>query len=146
VSPEEETPTGEVLSRLGEHVERYQAIIARLADSSLRIKALTATAQAALVSVAISRGEPNLLWVAALLLLALGGLDAYYLSLERSFRAASRDLINTYDPLTADWQAMFTIDGDVTARRDFWCSLVAPATVVFYLPIAALLVAGRILS
>jgi hypothetical protein len=133
---------------LCQHADRYQRVIARMADSSLKIKSLTATAVGVLVPVAAGRKEPALLLVAALLVLGLAFLDAYYLSVERAVRAEADSLVARIARDEADWRELFVISMPVhpTAATEVWTSLTSPATLLFYVLIAGLLVLGWVLA
>jgi hypothetical protein len=135
----------DTLERLGAHVDRYQAIIARMAESSLKVKALTATAVGVLVPIAVERSRTGLLAIALLLVAGLALLDAYYLSLERGLRTVSDTMVRDVTSGSTDLAALYTIDVPSSAGRELGRSLIAPATLMFYLLIVALLALGWIL-
>lgn len=134
--------------RLGQHVDRYQKVIARMADSSLRIKALAATLVGALVTLAIQQRRADLLLVAVLLLVGLALLDAYYLAIERGLRDESAKLVEAAAAGSVTFTDLFTIQqpGDGPSVVDTLRSLAAPATALFYVGIVGLLVLGWVLS
>jgi len=138
-------PEPVALGLLGKHTDRYQVVIARMADASLKIKALTATAAGLLVSLAVERSQAGLLLVAGVLVLGLAILDAYYLALERGLRASSEALP---DLLSQDcaWQKLFRIELPACSPKEVAASLGAPATAVFYLLLIGLLLLGWALA
>jgi hypothetical protein len=123
-------------------------VIARMADASLKIKALTATAAGLLVSLAIERSRPGLLLVGGILVLGLAVLDAYYLALERSLRMTSSALPDSVSDANLDWQKLFTIEFPPRASppREVVASLAAPATAIFYLLLIGLVLLGWALA
>jgi hypothetical protein len=133
---------------LSQHADRYQQVVARMAESSLKIKALTATAAGVLVPVAVERGRAGLLLVGVVLVVGLALLDAYYLSLERGVRSEADTLVHRLSVGEADWRDLFFISlpPSPTSPRELAKSLVSPATLLFYLLIAALLAVGCALS
>jgi hypothetical protein len=139
-------PKEKTLELLSQHADRYQAVIARMADSSLKIKALAATAEGVLVSLAAERGRAGLLLIALVLLVGLALLDAYYLSVERSLREASECFAQA-DP-EHDWSALLTISlpEHPASFKELTQSLASPATSVFYALIGSLLLLGWALT
>ena len=72
------------------HLSIEQGIIARMAENSRHCKFWCVTITSAILFFS-ARGNSSLLTLTALIpLCLLGGLDAYYLAQERSFRAASQ--------------------------------------------------------
>ena len=137
-----------VFERLGQHVDRYQQVIARMADSSLRIKALAATAVGALVTLAVQQRRAGLLLVAVLLVVALALLDAYYLAIERGLREESAKLVEAVVAGSAGTIDLFTVrqpEGGPSACETLR-SLSAPATAAFYAVAGAVLALGWALS
>lgn len=117
-------------------------VIARLADASLRIKALAATAVSVLVGlVAAQAGRDDLLLVALVLLVALGLLDGYYLAVERKLRGVSADLVRQALAGRADAAELFTIATPEIAAKDLASAVLSPAS-LFYLAVGGLLVVG----
>lgn len=70
------------------HLEFIQAVISRLANTSVLLKGWGITVVSALVGFAATKdGQPILAAIALIPLFAFAALDAYYLWLERVFRA-----------------------------------------------------------
>ena len=68
-------------------LEMIQGVINRLAGNSSTFKGWMVTITAALLGVAINNHKPWLAWLAVYAICVLAVLDAYYLALERSYRA-----------------------------------------------------------
>lgn len=137
-------PDPVTLELLGQHADRYQAVIARMAEASLKVKALTATTVGVLVPLAVERPRAELLLIAAILVLGLAALDAHYLALERGLRATSDRLPDSVARDEGAWRLLFTIDlpRHPSSLREVAASLAAPATAAFYLLLTALLLLG----
>ena len=123
-------PDEKALELLSQHADRYQAVVARMADSSLEIKNLAATAEGVLVSLA-ERGPAGLLLIALVLLVGLALLDAYFSSAERSLREASERFARAYPE--HDWPALYTISlpEHPASLKDLAQSLASPGTLTF---------------
>lgn len=70
-----------------EHLKLIQAIIARLAGNSFLIKGWTITLVAGLSAFAKADGDRSFAWIAFGVVVVFAMLDAFYLSLERAYRA-----------------------------------------------------------
>lgn len=119
-----------------------------MAESSLKVKSLAATAVGALVTLAVQQPRAALLLVAVLLTLGLALLDAYYLAIERGLREESAKLIEAVAAGSVGMMDLFAIQqpaGGPSAAETLR-SLAAPATAVFYALIGALLALGWALS
>jgi hypothetical protein len=107
-----ELPDRELLDLLERQLGRYQAIISRLATSSVQVKTWCITSLAALVALTVNSDEPRLLFVGVALVAGFYALDCYYLFLERHFREQSTGLV---EDLAAgrieDWRALMKIEG-----------------------------------
>src|SRR3954470_13882709 len=84
---------GEAVALVAVQVDRYQAIIARLAGNSVQAKTWCFTATAAVAALGIgNKHSAGIFAVCLVLLAAFFYLDAYYLTLEQHFREASTTL------------------------------------------------------
>lgn len=70
------------------HLNMLQGVIGRMANYSSSAKNFAVTIAAAGLALAFEKTSDLPLWIAIGATLILGGLDAYYLSKERGFRAA----------------------------------------------------------
>jgi hypothetical protein len=136
------------LDLLGKQLDRYQAIISRLANNGVQVKTWCVTVVAALTGVALNTREATLLLAATLIVFAFVVLDSYYLSLERHFRKAS-------DRLAGDFEAeelrgrlrLLQIEGPKGGSPWGAVAACAPSLAVtpFYLGIAALVLVGALI-
>jgi hypothetical protein len=107
------------------HLQMIQAVIARLASQSTTVKGWSITLTGALLGYGATTATPLLALIAAYAVLAFAALDAYYLTLERAYRAlytqaatgtlAARDLTITPPGPTA-----------------YLCALRSPANAILY--------------
>jgi hypothetical protein len=75
-------------------LEMIQGVINRLAGNSSAYKGWMVTITAALLGVAINNHKPVLAWLGVYVVCILAVLDAYYLALERSYRALYKTASN----------------------------------------------------
>ena len=75
---------------LGHHLELLQGVISRMAGCQFLLKGWSITVVSALLAVSIQQTSPLLAAIAVVPTLMFWGLDAYYLRLERLFRALYR--------------------------------------------------------
>jgi hypothetical protein len=152
VPSEPEQPDPRVLDVMGKQLDRYQAVIARLADNQVQVKTWCVTALGALAAVSVSSGERGLLVIGVAVLFTFFFLDAYYLSLERHFRAESRrsvdKLLSTATP--CDWTSGLTMEGPGRGQRQAWQAVRmcggSLAITPFYLGLMVMLVIGFALA
>jgi hypothetical protein len=103
---------------VGKQLDRYQTVIARLSNAGLQVKTWCLSALAALTAVAAGGDKPEILVLSVAVLGVFGFLDAYYLSLERHFRAAQTSLakkVTGEDTLAV----LDLVDMDAPAPRDW---------------------------
>lgn len=84
------------------HLAMIQGVIGRMAGYSASVKTFTLTVSAALVAVAFDKDLPVLFYAGTLIAAVFALLDAYYLTIEKSFRdlyaeVADRDWSRAFD-------------------------------------------------
>src|SRR4051794_8305121 len=84
------SPDARSLDVLSGQLDRYQAVISRLANNQVQVKTWCVTALAALAALAVNNKEQGPLAIGLVVLCTFFFLDAYYLALERHFREESR--------------------------------------------------------
>lgn len=139
-------PDAETLELLSHQVGRYQALISRLAGNSVQVKTWSVTLAAAVAALAVNNAKPALLLVAVVVLSAFGTLDAYYLSLERHFRAAAARAPQSVED---DWRGLFHIEAPPARGRTMrWLQAISSGSILgFYGPLLVIgVVASRVLS
>ncbi len=94
LSPPEKPPLAIDSPAVLNYLTTLQGIITRLATNSSNCKTLCVTLVSAITVVITNKAKPEFAWVALIPIISLGFLDAYYLSLERTFR-------KTYHAFTA---------------------------------------------
>src|SRR2546430_1104621 len=86
-------PDERIADLLDKQVNRYQAIVARLANNSVQVKTWCVTAVGAISAIAVNNHRAGLFGVALAILGLFMALDVQYLWLERRFRDASHTLV-----------------------------------------------------
>lgn len=123
------------------HLEFIQSVIARLASDSFLMKGWGLTVSAAFFGFSAKDLDVRLAAVGLLPLVAFWGLDAYFLSRERMYRAmyeavrvGSAEVAPfsmDYRPFKSDWWKL-RCNQD---KPNWWCTLRAATLVWFYGPI-----------
>lgn len=70
------------------HLQILQGVIQRMASNSTSCKAWCITLVSAMLVLVADKGKPELAWLAIVPSLLFFALDAYYLAMERAFRAS----------------------------------------------------------
>lgn len=114
------------------HINAMQAVIQRMADNSRSCKlwCVPLVSAVLLLVVGLSSGAYALL--ALVPTLALGLLDAYYLSLERRFREAYNQFVDRLHRGTLDPSEVFVIASTGPPPSLFWKCLLSPSVWLFY--------------
>lgn len=76
------------------HLGIMQGVIERMASNSSQCKAWCITIVSAILVIVADKGKPNFAWIALFPSLLFLALDAYYLTLEKAFRASYNLFIN----------------------------------------------------
>lgn len=114
------------------HINAMQAVIQRMADNSRLCKlwCVPLVSAVLLLVVGLSSGAYALL--ALVPTLALGLLDAYYLSLEKGFREAYNRFVDRLHRGALDPSEVFVIAPVGPPSKLFWKSLLSPSVWLFY--------------
>lgn len=112
-----------------ERLKNIQAVITRLAQNSFTIKGWSVALVTGVLGFAAKDGSPTLAWVAVYIIVVFGVLDAYYLALERKFRAL-------YDKAIWEPDTVWDMNPGPTTIRDVFGALRRPA--VWIVQLAAL--------
>jgi hypothetical protein len=133
-------------------LDRYQAVISRLANNQVQIKTWCVTALAALAALAVNNKEQGPLAIGLVVLCTFFFLDAYYLALERHFREESWRMVDEFlwDESPVDWADVLKIEGPRRGRAETWqairsCGL-SLAVSPFYIALATMVVVGFIVA
>lgn len=116
--PPEPLTDAERLDAVGKQVDRYSAVVARLAGNQVQAKTWCVTSLAALAALAVNNTAVGPLLVGLGALVAFASLDSYYLGLERYFRDEARDavgrLLGSREP---DWASEMAFVGPTPEQR-----------------------------
>jgi hypothetical protein len=76
------------------HLGIIQNVIQRMATNSTNCKAWCVTLVAAVLVIVADKGNANYAWIALLPIIVFSALDAYYLALEKGFRACYNQFVS----------------------------------------------------
>lgn len=88
-----ESPLSETSPSVQAHLGILQSVIQRMASNSTSCKAWCITVVSAILVIVADKGKPNFAFIALLPTLLFLALDAYYLALEKAFRASYADFV-----------------------------------------------------
>lgn len=115
------------------HMEMIQEVISRMANNSFALKGWTVTLVAGIFTLSGDAIETNF-WFLFIPIIIFWGLDAFYLSKERSYRA----LYKHVSGLNPD-QIDFNMDAIAfSGIKKIWSCLISPTELFFYLPLSVL--------
>ncbi len=119
------------------HMGFIQGVITRMAQNSYLLKGWNVTLVAAIFALSLSLDSAILIGVAFLPTLVFAFLDAYYLRLERLFRALYKDVREKPDTIEA---FSMDIEGyqEKSAAKLFWTVSIWP----FYITVAIAIASG----
>ncbi len=119
------------------HLTILQNVINRMAGNSAACKTWCVTMVSAIFVVAADKGNPALVPIALGPIIILGGLDAYYLGLERAFRATYNKFIKKLHTGTASPEDLFSVIPNGKLLAHFASSLASWAVWPVYTMMAA---------
>lgn len=122
------------------HLQMIQSVIGRLASQSTVIKGWSITLTAALLGLAATIDRAVLVIVAAYAIATFAVLDAYYLGLERAYRAHYRAAADAAQP-------MWSLDVPKLGFRSVVHALCSPAIWLLYgTSLVTVLIVGLLLA
>lgn len=127
------------------HLQILQAVIQRMATNSTSCKTWCITVVSAILVVISGKGKPELAWLALLPSFLFAALDAYYLALERAFRASYNEFVDKLHGGTVCVEDLYSVEpkgGIWKHRRD---ALTSFSVWGFYGSLALLVVIARFL-
>jgi hypothetical protein len=152
MQPEPELANPLVLELLSKQLDRYQAVIGRLANNQVQVKTWCVTALAALTALAVNNEQQGPLVIALVVVVAFFFLDAYYLSLERHFRGECRRVADDFlaSGVSQSYADLFRMEGPGRGQRQGWRAVRgcggSLAVSPFYLGLLVMLTLGFLLS
>ena len=117
------------------HMEMIQEVISRMANNSFALKGWTVTLVAGIFTLSGDAIGTNF-WFLFIPIIIFWGLDAFYLSKERSYRALYKH-VSGLNPDQIDFN-MDTISFFGIKKNKLWSCLISPTELFFYLPLSAL--------
>lgn len=119
------------------HLQIIQGVVSRLSQQSVAVKGWCVTLTAALLGFGTTKASVVIVSISVYVIVAFAALDAYYLSLERAFRAHYRKVVAGE---SADWSM------DIMKPRigDILLAVGSPAISVLYG--ASILACGTVLG
>lgn len=75
------------------HLGILQGVVLRMASNSTSCKTWCITIVSAILVIVADKGKPDFAWIALFPAMLFGGLDAYYLALEKGFRNSYNEFI-----------------------------------------------------
>lgn len=138
-TPKDPLPDSEVTERMN-HLALLQSIINRMGTNSFLIKGWAVTLVSALLAFGAKDANATFAMLAMYPAVAFWGLDAYYLMLERKYRA-------TWQTDAEAFKCGFSLARQPTPPTDYASAITAPAVWPLYASIALVvgLVAGKLL-
>lgn len=92
-NPSESVAIGQESPSIQTHLTILQDVIQRMAGNSSSCKTWCVTLVSAILITVADKGEPRHVWIALLPTVLFAILDAYYLALERGFRASYNQFV-----------------------------------------------------
>ncbi len=117
------------------HMEMIQEVISRMANNSFALKGWTVTLVAGIFTLSGDAIGTNF-WFLFIPIIIFWGLDAFYLSKERSYRALYKH-VTGLNPGQIDFN-MDTIAFSSIKKNKLWSCLISPTELFFYLPLSVL--------
>lgn len=118
------------------HINAMQSVIQRMADNSRSCKLWCVTLVAAILVLMANLGEGMYAWLAVVPILALVGLDVYYLTLEKGFRSTYDDFVDRLNRGALEPAELFVIKPGGSVPVHFWRSMRSTAVWPFYSALA----------
>ncbi|MCM1261723.1 MAG: hypothetical protein NC313_03300 [Butyrivibrio sp.] len=117
------------------HLEMILEVISRMASNSFALKGWTVTLVAGIFTLSGDAIGTNF-WFLYIPIIIFWGLDAFYLSKERSYRSL-------YEHVARSSQNQIDFNMDISAfssikKNKLWNCLVSPTELLFYLPLSVL--------
>jgi hypothetical protein len=125
------------------HLAIIQNVIQRMASNSSQCKTWCITIVSAILVIVADKGKPDFAWIALFPAVLFLSLDAYYLSLEKSFRASYNDFVIKVHSSTLKAEDLYSVlpFGNMPTHR--WDALASFSVWGFYFGLIALVVTAR---
>ena len=103
------SPLSETSPSVQAHLGILQSVIQRMASNSTSCKTWCITVVSAILVIVADKGKPNFAFIALVPTLLFLALDAYYLALEKAFRASYADFVKKLHSGVAKAEDLYTI-------------------------------------
>ena len=117
------------------HLEMIQGVINRMAANSFSLKGWAVTLVAGIFVLASKDTDKLYFLVAYVPIIVFWGLDSYYLLQERLYRALYGK-VRKLDDNKIDYDMNANLPEFKSGKNSFWCCVVSPTELWFYLPLA----------
>jgi hypothetical protein len=104
-----ESPLSETSPSVQTHLGTLQSVIQRMASNSTSCKTWCITVVSAILVIIADKGNPNFAFIALVPTLLFCALDAYYLALEKAFRASYADFVKKLHSGVAKAEDLYTV-------------------------------------
>ena len=120
------------------HLGILQGVIQRMSTNSASCKTWCVTIVAAIIVVIADKNRPALVWIAVFPAVVFAGLDVYYLSLEKGFRAAYESFVRKLHSGALQPDDLYNVKPSGLANKHQFEALKSFSVWGFYLPLIAL--------
>jgi len=127
------------------HLGIMQSVIQRMASNSSSSKAWCITLVSAVLVIVADKGHPEFSWIAIMPTLLFLLLDAYYLSLEKSFRNSYNVFIKKLHDHKLKADDLYLVKPTGSIFKLFFSSLISFSIWPFYLLLLIMIYATRII-
>jgi len=134
---------GEESVAVQSHLKINQDVISRMASNSSSCKAWCITLVSAVLVIVANKGKPNYALIAAIPTILFLTLDAYYLALEKCFRASYNSFITKLHSEEVDSTDLFAVTPHGSVVRALCCSLLSFSIWPFYLTLGVMIAIAR---
>ncbi len=125
------------------HLQIMQGVIQRMASNSTSCKAWCITIVSAILVLIADKNKPELAWLALLPSLLFLALDAYYLALEKAFRASYNSFIKNLHSNQLSPEDLFSVVPKGNMSKHQWESIKSFSVWGFYGALVLLVILAR---
>ena len=104
-----ESPLSETSPSVQAHLGILQSVIQRMSSNSTSCKAWCITVVSAILVIVADKGKPNFAFIALVPTFMFLALDAYYLALEKAFRASYTDFVKKLHSGIANAEELYSV-------------------------------------
>lgn len=135
-------PLTEASPSVQTHLGILQGMILRMTTNSSQCKTWCITLVSAILVIIADKSKPELVWIALFPTLVFCALDAYYLALEKAFRATYHEFVQKMHNQQLQPQDLYAVAPSGSAIRHRIAALGSYSVWGFYLGLVLLVVLG----